>query len=88
MNKPNTSKVTGLDRISARLVRERTDLTCDNLNQTIRQGKLPEDWKSARVTPLFKKGDLVNVNNYRFISVISDLVKVLERTVYELLYAY
>ena len=61
MNKLNKSKATGLDRISARLIRECADLICvpicDIFNQSISQGKLPEDWKSARVTPLCKQGD-------------------------------
>ena len=58
-----------------------------NFNQSISQGKLPEDWKSARVTPLFKQGDRDDVNNYRPISVIP-VVKVFERIVYEQLDAY
>ena len=59
-----------------------------NFNQSISQGKLPEDWKSARVTPLFKQGDRDDVNNYRPISVIPVVVKVFERIVYEQLDAY
>ena len=52
------------------------------------QGKLPEDWKSARVTPLFKQGDRDDVNNYRPISVIPVVVKVFEKIVCKQLYAY
>ena len=51
-------------------------------------GKRPEDWKSARVTTLFKQGDRDDINNYRPISVIPDVVKVFERIVYEQLHAY
>lgn len=43
MNKLNTSKVTSLDGISARLSREYAVLTRDTLNYTIRQSKLPGD---------------------------------------------
>ena len=46
---------------------------CHIFNQSISQGKLPEDWKSARVAPLFKQGDRDDVNNYRQISVIPEL---------------
>ena len=60
---------------------------CDIFNQSISQGKLPEDWKFAGVTPLFKQGDREDVNNYRPISVIPVAVKVFERIVYEQLYA-
>ena len=62
--------------------------TCHIFNQSISQGKLPEDQKQARVTPLFKQGDRDDVNNYRPISVIPVVVKVFERIVYEQLYAY
>ena len=88
MNKLNKSKATGLDRISARLIRECADLICvpicDIFNQSISQGKLPEDWKSARVTPFCKQGDRDDLNNNRPISVIPVVVKV----VYDQLYAY
>ena len=67
MNKPNKSKATDLDRISPRLIRECADLICVS-NQSISQGKLPEDLKSAGVTPLFKQSDRDDVNNYRPIS--------------------
>ena len=57
LNKLNKSKATGLDMISARLIRERADLICipicNILNQSIGQGILPDDWKCARVAPLF-----------------------------------
>ena len=92
MNKLNKSKATGQDRIFARLIRECADLICVPIcgifNQSISQDKLPEDWKSARVTPLYKQGDRDDVNNYRPIWVIPVVVKVFERIVYEQLYAY
>ena len=92
MNKQNKSNATGLDGISARLIRECADLIRvpirDIFYQSISQGKFPEDCKSARVTPLFKQGDRHDVNNYRPISVIPVAVKVFERIVYEQLYAY
>ena len=83
MNKQNKSNATGLDGISARLIRECADLIRvrirDIFYQSISQGKFPEDCKSARVTPLFKQGDRPDVNNYRPISVIPVVVKVFER---------
>ena len=92
MNKLNKSKATGLDWISARLIRECADFicvpVCDIFNQSTRQGKPPEDWISAGVTPFFKQGDRDDVNNYRLLLVIRVVVKVLERKIYEPLYAY
>ena len=39
---------------------------------------LPDEWKSARIMPLFKKGDPSIVGNYRPISLTSTLCKVME----------
>ena len=75
LNRLNRSKAAGLDKISARLIRECADLICipirDIFNQSISQGIFPDDWKCAKVTPLFKQGDRDDLNNYRPISVIS-----------------
>ena len=91
MNKLNKSKASGLFKISARLIRESADLicipSCDIVNQSISLlGTFPDDWKCARVTPLFKQGDRDDVDNYRPISVISVVPKVFERIVYDQLY--
>ena len=71
----NKSKAAGLDKISARLIRECADLICipirDIFNQSISQGIFPDDRKCAKVTPIFKQGDRDDLNNYRPISVIS-----------------
>lgn len=92
LNKLDKSKATGLDKISARLIRECADLICvpicDIFNQSISQGTFPDDWKYARITPLYKQGDRGDANNYRPISVIPIMAKVFERIVYEQLYAY
>ena len=44
---------------------------------------LPDIWKLARVTPIFKSGVKKDVNNYRPISVISVSSRILERTVHD-----
>ena len=92
MSRLNKSKAAGLDKISARLIRECADLICipirDIFNQSVSQGMFLDDWKCAKVTPLFKQGDRDDLNNYRPISVISVMAKVFERIVYDQLYAY
>ena len=43
---------------------------------------MPEDFKTARVTPVYKgKGDKSDPNNYRPISVVPILAKILEKQV-------
>ena len=49
---------------------------------------IPTEWKTARVTPVFKKGVKSDLNNYRPISVIPVVSKVFEKIVYDQLYQY
>ena len=44
-------------------------------------GRVPTDWSTAYVCPLFKKGDTSLASNYRPISLTSILCKVLEHIV-------
>ena len=44
-------------------------------------GKLPQDWTTANVVPVFKKGDPRLTSNYRPISLTSIIVKVMERII-------
>ena len=52
------------------------------LNASLSSAKLPSDWKFSRVTPVFKgKGCKVEKNNYRPISVIGHIAKIIEKVV-------
>jgi hypothetical protein len=42
------------------------------------EGEVPEDWRTANVTPIFKKGEKSDPGNYRPISLTSVCCKVLE----------
>ncbi|CAF1111130.1 unnamed protein product [Brachionus calyciflorus] len=48
-------------------------------NDCIAQGDYIEEWKCAIVTPLYKKGDMDSLNNYRGISVLAPFNKIFER---------
>ena len=52
-------------------------------NASLQQGKVPSAWKVANVTPVFKKGDNTCVENYRPISLLSVVSKVLERCIHK-----
>lgn len=52
-------------------------------NLTIVENDIPKVWKSAHVTPLLKGGDPSILNNYRPISKLCILAKLLERLVGE-----
>ena len=51
-------------------------------------GILPESFKTAKVTPLFKNGKSTEIITYRPISVLPCFSKILERIMYNRLYKY
>ena len=55
---------------------------------SIIQCVVPDDLKSARVDPLFKKNDKTGVGNYRLVSILSIISKAVEKVIYEQLETY
>ena len=47
-------------------------------DRTIREGKIPTEWKKAEVKPIFKKGDRGTPGNYRPVSLTSVVCKIFE----------
>ena len=87
------SKATGLDKISAKLLRYCLDLLLESLtvifNCSINTGIFPDECiKCSKVIPLFKHGELRDLNNYRPISIIPVVAKVFERIIYDQIYAF
>lgn len=60
---------------------------CILLRRSLSEGYVPKIWKSAFVTPVFKKGDKSDIRNYRPISKICLFSKILERIVYNDVYS-
>ena len=46
------------------------------------KGLFPDELKIAKVTPIFKSGDAMIINNYRHVSVLPVFSKLLEKLVY------
>ena len=81
----NPHKAAGPDQIKP-LVLQRLRDTIASVLQVIFQrsldtGRVPKDWSTAFVCPLFKKGDTSLASNYRPISLTCILCKVLEHIV-------
>ena len=51
-------------------------------NLSLSTGKVISDFKIAKVIPLYKKGDASDINNYRPISLLSNISKILEKIMY------
>lgn len=78
-----TNKATGIDDISAKFLKLSAPIICKPLaiilNFSIQQGIYPDNLKKAKVTPIFKKGDRADPNNYRPISVLPIISSIFER---------
>ena len=63
-----SNKASGLDNISARLLKEASPIVTRSLtfiiNQSITTGIFPNAWKRARVSPIFKEDLKTAPNNY------------------------
>ena len=49
--------------------------------QSIAQSRVPQQWRTANVIPIFKKGSKRDATNYRPISLTSHIGKLLERII-------
>ena len=85
LNKLSANKATGLDGIPSCFVRDGASIKACPLscviNLSLIQGALPDDLKSAKVVPLFKKNDRTEVGNYRPVSILTIISKSYARVV-------
>ena len=82
----------GHDKISCIILKEIKDIIAQPLsllvNQAFNTGVFPSKLKLAKVIPLFKKGDKTSIENYRPISLLPCMSKVLEKIINIQLYDY
>ena len=80
-----TESAPGPDGISPRILKEVAHQISTPLamlfNKSMQNGSIPDDWRKANVTPLFKKGSKFVPGNYRPVSLTSVLCKTMERLV-------
>ena len=60
---------------------------CFLFNLSISSGIFPTCWKTARVTPIFKKGDRCDLHDYRPISILCNFSKLFEICIYNQIYS-
>ena len=65
-----------------------SDTLCNIFNMCITSGKHPDRLKLAHALPIFKKGSRLLVSNYRPISLLSNLNKILEKIMHQRIYAF
>ena len=81
----NPNKAVGPDLIHNRLLIKAADVLVKPLemllNRSLNEEKFPASWKIAHVTPIFKKGERDLCGNYRPVSLLSCVGKIMERCV-------
>ena len=85
-------KASGLDGISVKVLKEAGLIVSASLtyikNRSLTTGIFPDDWKVARVSPIYKDDIKTNPNNYRPTSVSPIVSKLIERVVFNQLYGF
>ena len=75
-------KASGPDQISPRVLKEMANLVAPMLTVILKKsyddGEVPEDWKTANITPVFKKGKRSDPTNYRPIPLTYIACKLIE----------
>ena len=80
-------KARGVDQINTNLIHKTAEVVaeplCKLINCSIETGMFPDLWKHARVLPLHKSGSRSDPDNYRPISILCSLSKIIEKHVHE-----
>ena len=82
LEKLRSDKASGVDELSPRLLAELKDEICRLMTEIMKSffdtGIVPDDWRTASVTPIFKKGNRNKVENFRLVSLTSQIGKLFE----------
>lgn len=75
------NKTTGNDKISHNMLKNTAETVCYPLqiliNRSLQECKFPCQWKLANVLPLYTKSERFLLSNYRPISLLSSVSKIL-----------
>ena len=93
LNSLDSHKSTGPDNVPTKLLKLTAILIYEPLtklfNKSLQSGTFPKTWKEASVTPIFKNsGSPSDIRQYRPISLLSCLSKILEKLVYSSIYSH
>ena len=92
LRKLKTGKSPGPDGVSNELLkicsRSLTPSLTKLFNRALNASTFPQLWKQANVSPIHKKGSRQEKENYRPISLLSTVGKILERLIFNKIYAH
>ena len=88
----NISKSCGPDGITSRLLKECSKSLsiplCTLFNRQLDSGCFPKVWKTANLVPVYKSDDREMVENYRGISLLCIMSKILEKCVFSYVFPF
>ena len=88
----NGNSSAGLDGLDMKYIKLAANVLmfplADLYNLSLSTNEIPNIWKHARITPIHKAGDVLDCNNYRPISIICAIAKILEKLVFNQLSEY
>ena len=92
INSLDASKAIGLDGISPRIIKLSSEIISptllDIINASFITGNFPDSLKSARINPIHKGGAKCDPANYRPISILPVISKIIEKHVTKHLFGY
>ena len=82
-----SSKAAGVHKLSGRFIRDGASILAKSIaalcNLSISQGVFPNACKVAKLKPIFKKGKKTDPSNYRPISLLPSISKIIERVIHD-----
>ena len=92
LSKTKNSKCASMDSLDSYSIKISAELIAPPVHHiitlSIMQSKFPSMWRQAKIIPVHKKGSDAEMANYRPIAILSPLGKVIEKVVYQQIYAY
>lgn len=83
----NTSKSPGPDEVHPRVLKENATVLAPALtllyNNLLSTHTIPDEWRTAIISAIFKKGDKSDPGNYRPVSLTCIICKILESIIYD-----
>ena len=87
VNTLDTAKASQQSDIPTKILKQNSDYFAEyfyeNINQCISKSIFPSDLKLADVTPVYKKKSKNSKDNYRPVSILSNISKIYERCIYD-----
>ena len=88
----DTNKASGPDGIAAKMLKSTASVIAPSLttlfNYSVMSGVIPDEWKNSNIVPIPKSSNKAQASNYRPISLLSTVSKMLEKHFYNLIFTH